>query len=79
MSLNIIYILYFEIAAPVCVKDLLLYYPFDEDVDDHSCSKAKSTTVGKVVLSSGKRSKAAYFDGTCRIEVSAVKTAHLIK
>ena len=61
-----------------CTKDLLLHYPFDVDVEDHSCTGAKSLSVGKIVLMRKHRRLSAFFDGTCRIEVGGTCLCEII-
>mgnify|MGYP003573965586 CR=1 FL=1 len=60
------------IPNPSCTNDLLLFFPFDEDLNDHGCNKAYGENYGVTLLSGGVHgwpSKMAYFNGSSLILV----------
>ncbi|ELT91894.1 hypothetical protein CAPTEDRAFT_216416 [Capitella teleta] len=59
----------------ICDSDVLLYYPFDEDLDDHSCTRATSTQTSEasVVLTSDvDRGTVAKFNGASSLHVGYI-------
>ena len=58
--------------GPVCDLDMLLYFPFDDDLHDHSCMKASSTQTSEesVTLEEDpERGTVAYFPGAASLHV----------
>ena len=62
-------------ADIVCDSDVLLYFPFDEDLHDHSCNMAVSqqTSEASVVLATDpQRGTVAYFNGASSLHVGYI-------
>jgi hypothetical protein len=59
----------------VCDADVLLYFPFDEDLHDHSCQRAISqqTSEASVVLAEdAERGTVAFFNGASSLHVGFI-------
>ena len=55
-----------------CDSDVLLYFPFDDDLHDHSCHRAVSTqtsTQNVVLVNDKERGTVAKFAGACSLHV----------
>ena len=55
-----------------CDSDVLLYYPFDEDLNDHSCNRAVSTQTSEasvVLAQDAERGTVAKFNGASSLHV----------
>ncbi|ELT89948.1 hypothetical protein CAPTEDRAFT_198362 [Capitella teleta] len=59
----------------VCDSDVLLYFPFDEDLHDHSCQRAVSTQTSEasvVLVEDAQRGTVAFFDGASSLHVGFI-------
>ena len=59
----------------VCDSDVLLYVPFDEDLDDHSCTRASSTQTSEasvVLVEDVDRGTVAQFGGAASLHVGYI-------
>ena len=59
-------------VEPSCSDDLLLYFPYDKNLDDVTCHHAKGYSYGdgKVrIVNDDDRGMVAAFDGESRVEV----------
>jgi hypothetical protein len=58
-----------------CDKDVLLYFPFDTDLNDHSCTRAVSTQTSEasvVLTKDADRGKVAKFNGKSSLHVGYI-------
>jgi hypothetical protein len=59
----------------VCDADVLLYFPFDEDLHDHSCQRAVSTQTSEasvVLAEDAERGTVAFFNGASSLHVGFI-------
>ena len=62
-------------ALAVCDADVLLYFPFDEDLHDHSCQRAVSTQTSEasvVLAEDAERGTVAFFNGASSLHVGFI-------
>jgi hypothetical protein len=61
-----------QVEEDVCDPDMLLFFPFDEDLNDHSCNRAAATqtSVESVLLTNdAERGTVAFFGGASSLHV----------
>ena len=58
-----------------CDGDVLLYFPFDEDLDDHSCTRASATQTSDesvIITEDAERGLVAQFGGASSLHVGFI-------